>query len=463
MAASPHTLAESASALPGAERACLWIAGVFGLAFALLTPPLQVPDEHRHLARSYALSEGRLGIERDRERPSVSVPRSVGRMAHRQRSEHANGKLDLDYWRRELAYPLQPEQLVPVWMPGLLSPLPYLPQLLAVGLLRLLESPAIVILYGARLANLAAFLALLGLTLRIAPSHRVSLGLLALTPMSLFLAGSMSPDVVTHGSAFVWIALVLRARVRPGPLGRGELLTLTLAAGALGLCKIVYWILVALLLLVPAARFPSRRARILQLGGIVALSLVPTLLWGAFTVASGSPTPELTDRAQRIEWLLAHPLAYLGILIETLSVESVRYVRQWIGVLGWLDVPLPVPVYVALPALLTWIARNESPVRAGGQASGWTRAERLLLLGLVAVGWGLLVSVAFVDWTPAEERIVRSVQGRYLIPFAPLLALALQRANATGVPNRLVLAGLAASVAACLAGLSALWSRYYGP
>ena len=54
----------------------------------------------------------------------------------------------------------------------------------------------------------------------------------------------------------------------------------------------------------------------------------------------------------------------------------------------------------------------------------------------IAVGvWLGILLIAFVKWTAPGELAVRSFQGRYLIPVAPLTAIALQRSAARGLPG----------------------------
>src|ERR1039457_5950010 len=49
------------------------IAGVLGLAFALLMPPFQFNDEHAHFARSYQISRGDFAGRPDPRLPSALV------------------------------------------------------------------------------------------------------------------------------------------------------------------------------------------------------------------------------------------------------------------------------------------------------------------------------------------------------------------------------------------------------
>ena len=81
----------------------------FGLAFALVTPPLQAPDEMPHLARALAISEGTLGAEAFVDgKPSIRVPQSFVALPGRLGTGlqmHAERRQDPALIARELARP----------------------------------------------------------------------------------------------------------------------------------------------------------------------------------------------------------------------------------------------------------------------------------------------------------------------------------------------------------------------
>jgi uncharacterized membrane protein len=71
------------------------------------------------------------------------------------------------------------------------------------GLAKLSSQSAIVVLYGARLANLVVYLLLVYVALRILPLGRPVLFCIALMPMTLHQAASVSADALTIASAFL--------------------------------------------------------------------------------------------------------------------------------------------------------------------------------------------------------------------------------------------------------------------
>lgn len=75
--------------------------------------------------------------------------------------------------------------------------------------------------------------------------------------------------------------------------------------------------------------------------------------------------------------------------------------------------------------------------------------------------WLAVMSTAFVNWTAPGENVVRSFQGRYLIPLAPLLALAIQRSGAAGLPVWARRGAVAVSGGALLIAAGTVMFRYH--
>ena len=99
--------------------------------------------------------------------------------------------------------------------------------------------------------------------------------------------------------------------------------------------------------------------------------------------------------------------------------EGCPYCREAVGVLGWLDTPLPNPYY-ALTGLVLLAAFRGS--RAPGSFDARRRAA---VAGLVAAAVGAVFVLQYLSWSPIGSRTIEGVQGRYFLPLVPFLGLAL--------------------------------------
>lgn len=441
---------------------------LFGLAFTIVTPPFQVPDEPAHFYRSYAISEGELWAQRHGASLGAMLPASLRALDTELRGD-LPGRPELEIRPekivRALRVPLAEERRVFVdyRTSAQLSFVPYLPQAAAMAIARMLGAPPLVLLYAARLVNLLVATALIALALRRLPAFRWLLTLLALTPMALFLRGSLSADAFTMAVAFLLAATVARLawgedQQDGGQGGWRDLALLTACAAALCLTRPVYVPLAGLAFLIPAHRLPGGR----RLPALAPFVLVTAAAF-ALAVAIGSAVDlplrvdEVVDRDRQIQDAFADPTRVAWILIRDSLQQGDRYLAQMVGQLGWLDVNLPKPFLWGSLLVLGLLAfcdgRREVVVRP------WQRA----LLGLIAVATVALVSAAqYATWTPYGADYLEGVQGRYYLPLAPAAAWLLHNRRFQADPallNRLL------PVFSVLSSAFAVWlvlRRYYG-
>ncbi|MEB2344988.1 MAG: DUF2142 domain-containing protein [Deltaproteobacteria bacterium] len=434
----------------------------FGLAFAWFTPPLQPPDEIRHLARAFLIAEGCFGAELHEGRAQVSVPRTLLRMPARLgEGIQMHPERRQEPWRleRELRVALRPE--VREWrpLPSLYSPLAYLPGALGVGAARALGASPVELLYLGRIANLLAYLVLLAAALRLAPAHRSAFLVLGLLPMSLFLAASLAADAPTLGIALLLVAAVLReAQPERGPLGWRPLVGLAALAAALGLAKPGYLPVVGLAFLVPRARFGGRARWLAAQGAWLACGVVPGVLWAAYVANLGhEPLVPGADPGAQLRWIAAHPAGFAGVLARTVRELGWLWATSFVGLLGHADTWLPMWLYRAALALLLAVALLD-----GGPASPVRGRGRALALGLAGAGLLATLGIAYLGWNEVAAPLVRGVQGRYLAPLAPLVLVALHVPRARPLPP--LLHGLVVGCVALFLGVSVqrVLMRYWG-
>jgi uncharacterized membrane protein len=443
-------------------RAFLVLAPAFGLAFALVTPPLQAPDEAHHLYRAYAISTGQWLAEPGAGGAVVQLPTSFREIGSRLGEDirfFATRKQEVWRVRREFSIRLEPERTGRTLLTSLYSPLTYAPSAAAMALARPWSPAPVVHVYLGRAASLLCWLLLVYAALRVAPAHGWTLFALALLPMSLFQAASLSADGITNGLAFLFIAAVLRAsRADAGRFRWHEGALLVALSAGMGLAKLTYGSLAGLVLLVPRHRFGGRAERAAVAVAVVAGSLLPAALWVlALRGVEARVISENSSPEAQLQAIVAEPLRYGEVLLATLVEAFGSYVETFVGVLGHLDTPLPSCVYwlapLALVALALLDGGPKSPVR------GWGRTWLLLV---AAATWTITMTAAYLGWTPPEADLVLGVQGRYFIPFAPLPLLAIHLARSGRWTSWL---GPLTSIASASLLAVAVWNllgRYYG-
>ena len=175
-----------------------------GLCFVFANPPMQAPDETMHFLRAYAVGSGQFLFDEKQQFPNdvnllvrdfpgayingvsgeklaPDEPDHRGRLCTVQRGQSCRGRL-----RRGAFTPVQ--QLVP-----------YFPQALGVAVGRLFGADALACMYSARAANLLCYAVLCGYAAAVIRRFSAVLIALAISPVSLFMAGSCSSDGLLHG------------------------------------------------------------------------------------------------------------------------------------------------------------------------------------------------------------------------------------------------------------------------
>jgi len=430
------------------ERFLLVAGSLAGLAFALLTPPLQTPDEPAHFFRAFAVSEGRvlpeIRVIDGRQFVGARIPKSFLRMQDAvglwELPFHPERKFDPDSRLAQLSKPLAAEdrEFIDFGAPSRYAPIPYLPQALAIAAGRVAGLSPLVLLYLARMANLLCWVAGMWFAIRIAPVFKWGLALLALSPMSVFLAGSASPDVVTNWLSFVLVAAFLNATFGGDtPLRRVEIARLVLLAFLLSLCKQVYFVLSLMLLLVPARKLRGVPRRALLLAGLVALQLAATVVWTDLAIKDHPALHAGSNPAEQMALVLGDPLRMIGVLLRTHRVYGSFYLSSFVGNLGWLDVALPHWLIVSylFVALI-------SSIFFGIPRGILKASHRLLLLAIAASAWSMVLGYHYLIWTKVGAPVIDGGMGRYLIPLSPLafLAIAGGSVGSSGEPIKLRLA-----------------------
>lgn len=442
----------------GVEHLYVALALVWGLTLALLVPPYQTPDEPAHYYRAWSVSGLTLVTGPGQ---TVSVPQNVESLQARLGSAVFDWN-ESDYSRdraRAILWEPIAENDVEVRTPASTAlALGYVPQALGIDVARLLGHSPLLAIYLGRVANLLVCVALVFLALRLVPFGKPLLAVVALLPAAVAQMASLSPDGLAIAGAFLFTGLVLRLaqleRVRAADVG------VLAAVGALLLnVKPSYGVLVLLVFMLLPRQFGGVRRYVASTGAVVGIT---ALVAAALVVLTPSAPAEIVreralrgvDQAAQLEFVLAHPYAFTKVLYHTFEAFALPLTRQAYGVLGWLQVGLPITgMFLMGLVILLFVGRAE-PARP-------TRWQRVVLLGAAAI-FAVTVSLAlYVGYTPLASGVVEGLQGRYFLPAIAPALLAVVGVRLTS--RRAVMLVLAAAVLlVAIMSIVTIVSYYYG-
>lgn len=383
------------------NRTAWWYAAVALTAaflFALLTPPMQSPDEVAHYWRACAVARGQLMPHKVDGKPSAMIPADARDLVFHTWMEMAGKDIRYERDRFARAWTLRPSsETVQLSFPAFYTFVPYVPQAAAIALTRLFKAPTLVSFYAGRIANALAGVLLVVLAMRLAPAAGWIFAAVGLTPMFLYLCGSYSADVVTAGAAFCTAAAGLRASVKP----------LALFSFILTLAKPAYFLI--------AVASAVRRAAVLAL---IVLGVV-IAAWTTRSAYYPMRPDVVTDAPQQLEQVTRAPHRFAALAVTDYANNADQYYEHFVGRLGWLD--------IGLPRFVRWMFGLLFLYVAGATAMQLTAPQRLLLVAAFAATL-LIVSLSqYLIWTAVGANEVHGIQGRYFLPVAPLLLLACSR------------------------------------
>ncbi|MCP4680744.1 MAG: DUF2142 domain-containing protein [Desulfobacterales bacterium] len=382
---------------------------VCGCIYVFLIPPFEAPDEPSHFLRAHGVMEGQFILKNH-----------SGKLVHfvheNMKARHADNPWVL-HVERLLNEPGDRKPNI-AWNTALYSPVPYLFHTGVIKMVMAFSQSSQgfrVALYLCRLTTLCLFVFFVFLASRINPESSWLLYWVASAPMALSQACVVNIDFIIFGAC----AILLSASL--GNISeRKYAACLILSSFFLLMSKPTYFPL----LLIPVISAIRRRT-----GGQhgytapfvwgLALSVSGAVAWNWFVKSQGAFI-SLAEEMKRftglelnpsfqLEFILQSPMEFVYIIKNTLVTSGVLLMHQFVGVLGWLDAPIPFFMVV-----LWWIFTIPAILISGFPPMPRMKELALSLeyIFIACTIFFLIFISAFMLWMPVGSTWI-GVQGRY--------------------------------------------------
>lgn len=422
------------------EKIFVRLALVFGILTVFLTPPLNVPDEAIHFEKSVSISQGHLLLAIDQGGQAVGVidsdtKRLLGSwpaVNSNYNAKISNAKLLREETRTAESSTVKSEYS---YLSPNFCPVMYAPQAIGITVGKLLFHlfrmhpyyTAYAQMIFARLFNLLYYIFMIYFCIRATPVFKRTLIVVALMPMALFQAASCSYDVYVITSCLLFVTMVFKLAFDPDVkrVRLRHIAFLAVTAGMLSLAKYVYVVLILLLFIIPNEKLGGLNQKIKKIAIVIVTASVTVGVWFIIykiTTRGVAPLSSAPYEKAQLKFMLHNPIKALAIFISTPISESQYYLSSFVGVLGWLDTPLPnvfTVLYLTFLLVSAFLERFSCKLK---------NINRLLILIITAACCVLIAAAEYITWTPLPNvgavgiTTVLGFQGRYLIPFA-LVAL----------------------------------------
>lgn len=419
------------------EKCFATIAFALGIIYLFVITMYGVPDEPSHIDTAYRYSNYMMGIS-EPENSFYTYKRSddVDMQVHALNSIKQNvGKESYLYLFNNLFSKVKNDELVKCFArnnSNNASFIFYLPASLGITIGRFFGLGTLPMLLLGRLMNLSVYIFLVYFAIKKIPFGKNGLAVIALLPITLQEAASFSYDSMVNGISFLFIGYCLN-------LIYGECVAIKTSDMIifLGLCLLVasvkggvYLPLCIMMLLIPIKRGYLKKEMlqyyliVLILCGLFFLKNNIINIVNRMTSIAGASTGQTTSNGfYTFSYLLSHPLKVILLYANTISSKGENLLKGLLGGnLGWLNIPIPWYFLIGILFIYIWLSmsvdNNKIKIRV---------IDKIFALCAI-IGCFFLVNLSMlVSATAFGENIILGVQGRYFIPFIPLVYLLIKK------------------------------------
>jgi uncharacterized membrane protein len=411
------------------HKAFLVTALPIGLILAIVIPPFDQLDELDHYLRSFEVSEGKFVNQVTDHSLGNYIPVSLVDTVHK--VQFINGKgYQYGIVKEAFNNKLNPSERI--FMRNYASSYPptiYIPQALGMTLGRYLFNSPMMMLYLGRIFNFLAYATIVYYALKIVPIKKNLFYIMALLPMSINQASSLSGDSTLISSALLFVAYVMYlAYGKVEQIKLKHVLTVIGIGIFVGVSKVVYIPMMLLFLIIPLRKFIDRKDFVKKFLFVLAGFTIPYLLWNWLNLSNLSiPDVRIHSGVSpkgQIMFILTQPFHYLKIFID--SVINLGE-SKFLGMLGkqgtiyqYLAPDIVIYTYLFLMILLG-LMNDESDL----QLFKWRRIDKFIMVFIMLTVVVLIYTALYVGYTPVGHSIILGVQGRYFIPVAIFLFLSI--------------------------------------
>lgn len=405
----------------------LVIAIVLGAFYIIAFPPSEIPDETSDYLRSLEISKFQLVTKLKDKKAGDYYSKNVTKVMsiENYKDEIKNRKLKLNGKKEFINYANK----------ALYSFICYIPQSIGVGIGVALKLPIVFQIILGKIFNYALFVLLTYFSIKYIPYKKSLVFFIALLPITIQEATSLSPDSLAIVLSLFLIAYILKLRTDKKEITTKQMTILSITTIVVSLCKIVYLPLCLLILLIPKKQYKTKKTylcfNILLISAAIALNLIWLKYSSRYLI-----TFTRTNSSEQLKYILDDPIRYLVLIVHTIDMFLPEWILQVVGQqLGTLRIRTSILVLVPAVCILIKLIMGEKTKIKHEFNNKEKSFITLIILSIVFLTFTSL----YIQWTYPQTDYVMGVQGRYFIPLlVPLSCIFMIRKKEDGFKYSLI-------------------------
>lgn len=396
------------------ENIFLIIAIPIGLLYLVLIPVGLVPDEKSHLARSYEVASGYLISE-------INEDGFGGRNLPIEISDSIANSSDFKY--KELLENLNSKDSGELKFQvftntSLYSFVSYIPQAIGILIGKILGATVLVTAYLGRLTNFICWLTLIYFSIKKIPFLKKYILFIALLPITMQQAASLSSDSLTISSAILLFSYIMHLTYqRQVKLNYKDYIIVSILSIVISLSKIVYLPLCLLTFLIPSDLFNGKKDKFIKIAILAIIVISINLFWLSIASRFLIEFQDGVNTPLQVKYVLSNPIIYVQTIFNSLVQNGSFYLFTMLGKgLESFNIDLAY-IYVFMTLIiLSIITNNYRKVNFKINI-----IDKFIIIFITFSIIMLIFTSLYVQWTPLANKVINGVQGRYFLPILIML------------------------------------------
>ncbi len=396
-----------------------------GLIMLLIMAPGSGPDDKYHYYSAFKLSNILMGRD------------NVYEVENKYRSDlpiHYNKNSSFVDEYEGLRYNIKGEEGTFVYEGGidkLKQPLSHLAQAAGITVGRILRLSFIRTYTLGRLFNLFFYIALVWLAIHIVPVNKELMLMIGIVPMSMHQAAQLSYDAPVNGLTMIFISYIFKLMYEKEQITWKKTVIITVMLTLIAPLKVIYIILGLLLMLMSNDQYKTSWDRIIKTLIPLGTSVIVLILSRSSDVTRAVNHVSRSNN-YNIGFALSQPMRFIKLILFNTDEYFWVMIKELLGgSLSGFSVPIPeylIMLFLAM-LLLCAIASDENFVEK--------KSGTLILIIIGILGFLAMITVFAFSETQYGSIYIGGIQGRYLIPFFPVVLYSMCRKMVTADRRKL--------------------------